>query len=159
MSMIMQNLPDTRARTDALEELEAARIKSEHIGIMQEANRAIQVAAFCDSVSHISRRLDQLETLRTDRARRDAEEREAAEHKLIEDALSKLPDPDMPTSATADTPDEPKDLHSGPSVAEDDNEGDLPTELLEETPPPLGTDPNISGSKEPSARNPAGISW
>jgi hypothetical protein len=155
----MEYIPQSKARIDAMEELEAARISHEQIQIMQNVNRGLQAAAFCDSVAHLTRRLDSYVARRTEKARRDAEEREAAEHKLIEDALSKLPDPDMPTSATADTPDEPQDLHTGPSVLERDNEGDLPNKLLEDTPPPLGTDPDVSGSREPTARNPAGLSW
>jgi hypothetical protein len=165
----MEYIPQSRARQDAYEELEAARIKSEHIGIMQEANRAIQVAAFCDSVSHISRRLDALEQRRTDRIRAEEEEREAAEQKAIEDALSSLPDPDAPheweAHPTGDLhdlpPSEPQheqQLEATEGEHPDDNEGDLPNELTEKVPPITGTDPEFPGAREPEARNPVGIS-
>jgi hypothetical protein len=171
LNSVMEYIPQSRARQDAYEELEAARIKSEQTSIIQDMNRGIHAAVLCDAVTRLTRRLDAEEHRRTEKARRDAEEREAAENKLIEDTLSALPDPDMPTLATADTPGEPKDLHTGPSVlaqdnraahgsrAERDNEGDLPNELLEKTPPPPGTDPDLSGSKQPSARNPASFDW
>jgi hypothetical protein len=40
-----------------------------------------------------------------------------------------------------------------------EGEGDLPKELTEKVPPDPGTDPELSGSRPPSARNPVGISW
>jgi hypothetical protein len=38
-------------------------------------------------------------------------------------------------------------------------EGDLPNELTEKVPPDPGTEPDLSGAREPTARNPVGISW
>jgi hypothetical protein len=164
MSMIMQNLPDTRARTDAMEELEAARIKSEQTSIIQEMNRGIHAAVLCDAVTRLTRRMDAFTTRRTEKARKDAEEREAAEQKLIEDTLAALPDPDAPGPFAPSA-----DLHEAPAsepaheeqlaATEGDNEGDLPNELLEDVPPDPGTDPDLSHPREPTNRNPVGISW
>ena len=87
LEVVMQCLPDTVARADALEELEFARIKSDQISTMQNVSRALQVSAFCDSVQQITRRMDALETRRAERARKDAEEARAREEQQIADAL------------------------------------------------------------------------
>jgi hypothetical protein len=163
LSTVMQLLPDTRARTDALEELEAARIKSEQTSIIQDMNKGIYAAVLCDAVTRLTRRIDAEEQYRTEKARRDAEEQEARENRLIEDALSKLPDPDAPGPFAPSA-----DLHEAPASEpayeeqlqqSGDNEGDLPPELTEVVPPTTGTAPNLSGSREPTAKNPAGLSW
>jgi hypothetical protein len=39
------------------------------------------------------------------------------------------------------------------------DQGDLPKELTEKVPPELGTEPSVSGARQPTARNPVGISW
>jgi hypothetical protein len=40
-----------------------------------------------------------------------------------------------------------------------ESEGDLPNELTKEVPVDPGTEPELSGSREPEAKNPVGISW
>jgi hypothetical protein len=63
---------------------------------MQKATRALQVAAFCDSIDTLARRLDSLAARRKERraakARKDAEE----EAKRVQEMLDALPDPDNP---------------------------------------------------------------
>jgi hypothetical protein len=171
MSMIMQNLPDTRARTDAMEELEAARIKFEQISIMQDVNRGLQAAAFCDSVAHLTRRLDSYIARRDARIRAEEEAHEREEQQHIQSVLDTLPDPDAPGpfAPSGDLHDVPpsepaheEQLQQSAATAGErsgDNEGDLPNELLEDVPPITGTSPEFPGSREPTARNPASFDW
>jgi hypothetical protein len=169
LDLIMQNLPDTLARADALDRLEAATIKSDQIKIMREAIPAIKALAFCDAASvvlpAIARRFDAYITRRTARLRAEA----AEEERQIEDALSKLPDPDQPHEWDAPPP--PGELHTHPPTAKisgdqsgtdpvlepaldpDDAEGDLPNSLTEKTNPVSNTEP----ARQPTARNPAAI--
>jgi hypothetical protein len=200
---VMQNIEQSVARQDALTDLEFARIKADQIDIMQKVSRGLQVANFCDSLTTLTRRMDSFEQRRVESIIKARKDREAEEQRIIEDQLSKHPDPDQPHAwdddgeLTIHKPTEPArkeqlaaSAHPGPDTpAEDgepqasqpkhdagpvplsygklplsyvkgeDSEGDLPNELLEETPAEPGTDPDISGATEPSARNPIGISW
>jgi hypothetical protein len=54
--------------------------------------------------------------------------------------------------------DDEEQLHTGPSVLDQDGEGDLPNELLEEVPPDPGTDPDLPGTRPPTVRQPVAIS-
>ena len=166
LDLIMSNLPDTLARSDAIDRLEAARIKSNQIKIMREAIPAIKALAFCDAVAvilpAIARRLDAFAQHRKARLRAEAEE----EERQIADAL---PDPDMPQEWDAPPP--PGELHTHPLTANTtgdgsgvaladpvlepalDAEGDLPNALTEKTDPVINTEP----AQEPTARNPAAI--
>ena len=62
---IMENIPDSIARHDSLRTLQAARLDVAVITQAQKATRALQTAAFCDSVNQISARLDALEKRRS----------------------------------------------------------------------------------------------
>jgi hypothetical protein len=115
MDLIMQNLPDTLARADALADLELHRISADQIATMQELSRGLQVSTFCDSISSLTRRLDTYEQQRTERIIAEAKARADAEKKAIEDALSRLPDPDLPQS-WAD-PQHTGELHTRPPTA------------------------------------------
>jgi hypothetical protein len=99
LSAIMENIPDTIARRDSIRKFAAARIDAAHIGEVQKATRALQVAAFCDSIDTLARRLDSLAARRKERraakARKDAEE----EAKQGQEMLDALPDPDNPDGA------------------------------------------------------------
>jgi hypothetical protein len=166
LDLIMQNLPDTHARQDAIDQLEFQRIKADQISIMQNANRAIQVSAFCDSVQHITKRLDQFEVRRTERARKDAELEEAREQRRKADRIKQALDALDENEAPLETHHPAGDLHTvEPSEPqheeqrEQSDQGSLPRELEEGAPPDPGTDPDLSGSREPTARNPVGISW
>ena len=131
---------------------------------MQEAT-GVLAAPLCDSVSTRTRRMDTLVTRRAERARKDAEEAKAREEQQISDALSKLPNPDLPASWSDDgelathPASQPEDVEELEASEHNDNEGDLPVELTNETPVVTGTSPNFSGSREPTAKNPAGVSW
>jgi hypothetical protein len=98
LSSVLQCIPDTLARIDAIEELEAARIKSDQIATMQQLSRGLQIAAFCDSINTFTRRLDSFEQRRTERIIAEAHARDAEEQQQIADALGNLPDPDQPAA-------------------------------------------------------------
>jgi hypothetical protein len=158
LSMVMQNLPDTRARQDAMEELEAARIGAEQIQIMQDVNRGLQAAAFCDAVTHLTRRFDAFQARRDARIKADQEAKEREEQQQIEDALSKLPDPDSPhawETAGELTPVQASEPAHEEQLAASD-QGDLPAEISKDPP---DTDPELTKAREPTTRNPVGISW
>jgi hypothetical protein len=56
-------------------------------------------------------------------------------------------------------PSEPEDLEQLEATEDDEGPGDLPKSLTAEVPPDLGTDPEISGARQPTARNPAAPGW
>src|SRR5262245_16147217 len=152
LDMLMEQLPDTRARADALARLDAARLDAAQISQVQNVTRALQVAAFCDSVTRVSRRLDAFAARRAERVRAEGDEREAEEERAIEDALSKMPDPEQPhgwatdgelTTHPASEPEKQKEFEATEHKHPVDNEGDLPNELLEQVPPTTGTGPEF----------------
>jgi hypothetical protein len=165
LDMLMEQIPDTKARSDAIARLDAARLDAEQISKVQNVTRALQVATFCDSINHITRRLDAYQSRRDARLKADQEQREREEQQLIEDQLSKLPDPDAPGpfAPAGDLhdvpPSEPENREELTAIQPEDSEGDLPNELLEDIPLTTGTDPDLSGSQQPTNRNPVGISW
>jgi hypothetical protein len=154
----MEYIPQSRARQNAYEELEAARIKSEQTSIIQDINRGIHAAVLCDAITHLTRRIDAFTARRTEKARRDAEEREAAEQQLIEDTLSALPDPENPhawETAGELTPVQASEPAHEEQLAASD-QGDVPAEISKDPP---DTDPDLTKSRAPEAKNPVGISW
>jgi hypothetical protein len=97
LDLLMQQLPDTRARNDAMARLDAARLDAEQISKVQNVTRALQVAAFCDSVTRIGKRLDAYQSRRAARMKADQEQREREEQQQIQQMLDALPDPDEPS--------------------------------------------------------------
>jgi hypothetical protein len=91
LDLIMQNLPDTLARADAIERLEIARIKSDQIKVMRDAMPAIKALAFCEAAAvalpTIARWLDSY----MQRRRAHIKAKHEAEQQQIADALRKLP--------------------------------------------------------------------
>jgi hypothetical protein len=130
-----------------------------------------------DSAARLALSCDMLEQryIARDRARAEAEARKLQEGR-IKAALDTLEEREAETrhgELTTHPPSIPRQeeqfeamehpaddveeqLHTGPSVLED--QGDLPNELLEKVPPDPGTDPELSGAREPTYRNPVGIS-
>ena len=99
LAKILECVPDTLARRDSIRSLQAARLDAAVITQAQKATRALQIAAFCDSVNQISARLDAVEKRRTRRARQIAAQKDAAEQKEIQNYLNALPDPDDPPAS------------------------------------------------------------
>jgi hypothetical protein len=96
MSEVMQYLPQTTARADALKELERARVSADEIKAIQDKTRGVQAAILADSVAQLTRRMDALVARREEQARRDAEEAEREEAERIQAHLDAQPDPDDP---------------------------------------------------------------
>ena len=161
LSAIMENIPDSIARRDSIRSLQAARLDAAVTTQAQKATRALQIAAFADSVNTISRQLDAIEQRRAAEARHIAAQKDAAEQKEIQDYLDALPSPDEPASRlhvnTGDLSLLP------PTDANVDNEGDLPKQLLGATPPSPGTYPlddpsEMDQPSQPKYRNPVAVS-
>jgi hypothetical protein len=138
LSKIMECIPDTIARRDSLRSLQAARLDAAVITQAQKATRALQIAAFADSVNSICKRMDALEARSSKKLRQIAAQKDAAEQKQIADYLNTLPDPDNPPASHVNTGDL---LPSLATNTNSDNEGDLPETLTRVTPPPPGNYP------------------
>jgi hypothetical protein len=181
LDMLMEQIPDTRARHEAEARLADAQVHAAQITEMQDATRAIQVAAFCDGVTRLAHRLDGYEQRQAAREREDQEQRELEEAQrkgeqiqLALDALEATfhPSGDLHTVDPSEPQREeqiqqsdaggvPLSYGNVPMSYErrTEAEGDLPNELTEKVPPDPGTDPDLSGAREPEAKNPVGISW
>jgi hypothetical protein len=160
--------------------LAEAQLTAQEVAELQDATRAMQVSAFCDGITRLAHRLDGYEQ------RQAAREREAQEQRELEEAQRKAEQIQLAIDALEATFHPAGDLHtvepSGPlheeplaagdaggvplsygrlptTYVKAEGEGDLPNELTEKVPPDPGTDPGLSGSREPTARNPVGISW
>ena len=162
LSSILENIPDTIARHDSLRSLQSARLDAAVITQAQKATRALQVAAFADSVDTLIHRMDALETKRAKaraaKAKADAE----AEQRRIQDYLNSLPDPDAPNGSAIYPPG--GEMHAvSAATTNSDNEGDLPESLLRATPPGSGTYPlndpaELDDPPQSKYRNPVGVS-
>jgi hypothetical protein len=140
MREVMEYIPQSAARADALEELEHARFTADQIASMQQKTRAVQATMLCDSLNHLSARLDSFLTRRADAEREEARAREEAEQQRIQAELDALPDPDQPDPLREH--ENTGDLHTLPAK--------LPADEVEfELPEPTGT----------VIPQPAAISW
>jgi hypothetical protein len=144
--------------------LDVARLDAAQIAKVQDVTRALQVAAFCDAVAHVSKRLDHLEARRDARIRAEEEAQEAEEQQRKADRIKQALDALEETSGelTAHPPTEPQheeELAATEHPPTEDDQGNLPRELEVGAPPDPGTEPELSGSREPEAKNPVGISW
>ena len=165
LSAVLENVPDSVARNNSIRAHQAARINSMATEQKQKAIRALQIAAFADSINQISARLDAVEKRRTQRARHIAAQQKADEEKQIQDYLNTLPDPDNPDDPDAAVIQSPSgELHAlPPTNTGDDAEGDLPKQLLRTTPPSPGTYPlddpaEMDVPSQPKFRAPVAVS-
>jgi hypothetical protein len=85
MRQVMEYIPQSAARADAMAELDRRMLTADEICHAQERTRAVQVAAFCDSVTQLSKRLDSYELERLERIMREQEEAERQEQARLED--------------------------------------------------------------------------
>lgn len=133
MKEVMEYIPQSIARQDAVEELEKARFSADQISSMQQKTRAVQASILADNVNHLCARLDTFLQHRAERARADAEREEEEEAQRIQDELAQLPDPDNP-DPLGDLPRQGSgehtntgDLHSLPAkLPADQTEFELP---------------------------------
>ena len=137
MSEVFEYIPQSVARNDAHEELEAARFTADQIASLQNKTRAVQATMLADSINHLSSRLDAYVARRADEARRDAEREAEEEAQRIQAELDALPDPDDPN---ADEHLAGGELHDLPAKAEAEHDPDDPEETeFEEPEDPTGT--------------------
>ena len=159
LSQVMQCIPDTVARRDSIRTLQAARLDAAVITQAQKATRALQAAAFADSVDALIHRMDTLETKRAEARAAKAKADAAREQKQIADYLNTLPSPDEPEAVIYSPGGE---MHAVSPSNTDDNEGDLPSELSRATPPPPGDypldDPAELNNAQPKNRAPVAVS-
>jgi hypothetical protein len=180
--MLMEQIPDTKARIAAEQRLAEAQLTAQEVAELQDATRAMQVSAFCDGINRLAHRLDGYEQRQTAREQEDQEQRELEEAQrkgeqvqLALDALEATfhPAGDLHTVEPSE-PQHEEQLAASQSDASGvplsygtlpttyvkaEGEGDLPAKLTEKVPPDPGTDPELSGAREPEAKNPVGISW
>ena len=163
MSAIMERLPDTSARNDALSTMLDTAVKQVEAEEKLEDARACAAQILSDGITRLATRLDAFEVRREEQQRLDEQEAEREQQRRVQAMLDALPDPDdpdlgdptgiiPPTRATgAELESDDGDLeikHAkdperyGPG-SDDEGPGDLPRELEKGTPPPFGsyTDP------------------
>jgi hypothetical protein len=157
---VMEYIPQSVARQDAVEQLEKARFTADQIASMQQKTRGVQATMLCDSLSLLSARLDSFLERRADAARARAKADEEEEQQRIQDELASLPDPDDPGAHDAALPGDPfapspgihentGDLHSLPAKLPD-QAGD-PSKGEMETPEPNAPEPKGSVNPQPTA--------
>jgi hypothetical protein len=96
MNQVMEYIPQSRARDEAMAEFERARASADQIKQMQAATTKMQVAAFADAVDQFERRLIAKEAEREAQVRRDLEEAERKEAERVAAHMRSLPDADDP---------------------------------------------------------------
>jgi hypothetical protein len=94
----MEQISDSTARNTLLAELKQMRADAEAATLQEQRAHASAVSAFCDSVVHLTHRIDALERKRKAQLKAEAKRRAAEEAKAIQDRLDALPNPDNPNS-------------------------------------------------------------
>jgi len=138
---VMEYIPQSVARDDAMRELENAQLTHDQIAHAQERTRALQVATFCDDIKHLASRADSFATRQRVRREEAKARRDAAEARRIADAQA------ASIKAALDALNAHEHHPSGElhAIAPKDDQGNLPNELLGNVPPAPGTDPVLPG--------------
>jgi hypothetical protein len=175
MNTLMEHLPDTHARNDALSTMLDTAVKQVAAEEQLEQARTIAVKHFCDGITRLATRLDQFEkqralsAKRAEAARKEPAQRQVqrymdeqwedpdAERETSQRDGTELPAPEDPTGVTLKGDDGDLEIkHAvdperyGPN--DDDSVGDLPPELKKGAPAPSGsyTEPEPQGGpKDP----------
>jgi hypothetical protein len=92
----MEQLPDTKARANALENMYRVAAQTAEAEETLERSRASAAQILCDSVGRLAERLDAYVARREAQHRRDEEEAERKEQQELQEYLDSLPDPDNP---------------------------------------------------------------
>jgi hypothetical protein len=149
MNQVMEYIPQSVARDEAMAEFERARLSAEEIKQAQAATTRMQIATFADAVNQLERRVLAAEAEREAQVRRDLEEAERKEAERVAAHMRSLPDADDPDTWSGPShggelstipPSHPADKEQ---LAASEDQGNLPPELLEGAPPPSGTAPTI----------------
>jgi hypothetical protein len=162
-SAVMERVVDSRARNQYLTIINDAANAKRDLASIHKANR--DLAAREDVVTARERAADErdladaIRKLDAAAARMDALEQE----QQLEDPEAELTLPPGVDSGDMQTPieaSEPEDRKQLEEIEEDDEgPGDLPKSLTAKVPPETGTDPDLSGARPPTARNPAAPGW
>jgi hypothetical protein len=139
MSAIMERLPDTSARNDALSTMLDTAVKQVQAEEQLEQAKACAVKILADGITRLSSRLDQFEKQRALSAKRaEAARKEAAQRKVQRYMDEEWEDPDEPE------PDDPEDEPYSIDPAE--RQAALRDQATEGIPPPV--DPAGAALKE-----------
>jgi len=158
MNQVMEYIPQSVARDEAMAEFERARASADQIKQMQAATTKMQVAAFADAIDQLERRLIAKEAEHEAQIRRDLEEAERKEAERVAAHMRSLPDADdpdtwgTPPAGGELTPLPPSHPEDKEQLAASEDQGNLPEELLEGAPPPSGTAPAIGFTDARRAR-------
>jgi hypothetical protein len=126
MSAILERLPDTHARNDALSTMLDTAVKQVEAEEKLEEAKACAVKILADGITRLTHRLDQFEKARDLSAKRAEAERKAQDQRRVQRMMDELPDPDNPSD-----PDEPEEFYSI-----DPNERAQRDQAVEGLPPP-----------------------
>jgi hypothetical protein len=169
MSAVTEPILDSKSRAAAHQLVRDAALAEEKIAEQKEHEQALrerQVHAFCDGITRLTRRLDELEEQRAEQTRQDEEE----EQRRIQNYLDSLPNPDdEPQPHVPGTHYNTGDLHSIPASSPEDrgqleaDQGALPASLRKGAPPESGNYPEVDPSKlaypeSPTQRAPIAVS-
>jgi hypothetical protein len=143
---VMEYIPQSVARDDAMRELDQARLTHDQIAHAQERTRAVQKIFLLEGLKTLTARADSFATRQRERRREVKARRDAAEAKRIADAQA------ASIKAALDALNAHEHHNTGdlsPIPAKDDrslsDQGNLPNELSEKVPPAPGTDPVLPG--------------
>jgi hypothetical protein len=101
LSTVMENLPDTHARNDALSTMLDTAVKQVEAEEQLEEARARAAQILADGITRLCARLDEFEKRRALSAKRAEAERQRVERRRVERYLDQLPDPDLPDDPKA----------------------------------------------------------
>jgi len=132
---VMEYIPQSVARDDAMRELEAARLTHEQIAHAQERTRAVQALMLSEALDRLSSRQDSFGSRQRERRREAKARRDAAEAKRIADVKA------ASIKAALDALNEHHNTGDLSPLPAAPDQGNLPPELLENAAPASGTDP------------------
>jgi hypothetical protein len=167
MAAIMERLPDTHARNDALSTMLDTAVRQVEAEERLEDARASAAQILADGITRLATRLDQFEKQRALSAKRAEAERKARDAARVQRYLDELPDPENPDPLTYPPPSDltihepkpPMDIGDDRTSETDDGDlevkkavdperydagiGDLPSELKKGAPAPSGTNTDV----------------
>ena len=101
MSAIMERLPDTHARNDALSTMLDTAVKQVEAEEKLEDARACATQILHDGITRLCARLDAFEKQRAISMKRAEAERQRRDQQRVQSYLDQLPDPDLPDDPKA----------------------------------------------------------
>lgn len=119
LSEVLEYIPQSVARNDAVQELERARFTTDQIAGLQTRTRAVQATMLADTIKHLDARMNAIVQRRADAASARARRADEVEQQRIRAELGALPDPDDPASH-GQLPGNPQSKLPDPDVAPED---------------------------------------